>query len=99
VHIPAERHKGPDVLSRQPFTEEEIKALQAEDVDEDESFDMVLLQTASMDGHEAQDICESHNATLTCTFLYLQTEQPLMFAKPQQLRRFLQKAARFSDKM
>jgi hypothetical protein len=26
VHIPAERHKGPDVLSRQPFTEEEIEA-------------------------------------------------------------------------
>jgi hypothetical protein len=99
VHVPAERHKGPDALSRQPFTEEEIEALQAEDVDEDESFDMVLLQTASTDGHEAQDICESHDATLIRIFQYLQTEQPPMFAKPQQLRRFLQKAASFQIKL
>jgi hypothetical protein len=68
VHISAERHKGLDTLSRHLFTKEEIEVLQAEDIDEDKSFDMVPLQTASTDGHEAQDLCKSHDTTLTHLF-------------------------------
>jgi hypothetical protein len=89
VHVPAERHKGPDTLSRRPLTESELE--KAEEINSDD--DMMALVRSVLVLQNTQGSRRQQIDTLRDIHNYLQDPHELLDLGTTSCRRFLNKVS------